>query len=293
VFSACLSAGKRQTGRVVGAILSSQRLIPEKEIPIIAMTRVLVEVEEAAIRGEGQMIKDRQKERLTKWVSVAVLLALLVIAGTPCQAQRIPEDVKSAVAFVLAPKPGGNTKPVGTGFFVEVKNSKPELSAVYFVTNKHVLLQAEDSPDLRSTLDVRLNAKDGKTTKTFSTNLVTRGKDRNVFFHSKDPAVDLAVVLVEPDRGKYEFNTLSADLITTKDQYSSLQIAEGSKVFFAGLFWQFTGERRNYPIVRFGRVAMVTDERVPVDKKGTTAELYLVEASYGRLGWNDVRASSE
>jgi hypothetical protein len=38
---------------------------------------------------------------------------------------------------------------------------------------------------------------------------------------------------------------------------------------------------------------MVTDERVPVDKKGTTAELYLVESSYGRLGWNDVRASSE
>lgn len=227
------------------------------------------------------LVKGTQKGRPQKWVSAAVLLASLFTTITLSLAQRIPEDVKSSVAFVLAPQPNGSLGPIGTGFFIEIKNPKTNLSALYFVTNKHVLSRTKGSSDFRPTLDIRLNAKDGNITRTFSTNLIAQGMDRNVYIHSDDPSVDLVVIPVAPDRGKYEFTALSVDLITTKDQYRSLEIAEGSEVFFTGLFHQFTGERRNYPIVRFGRVALVTDERIPVSKD-QAADLYLIESGvYG------------
>lgn len=69
-------------------------------------------------------------------------------------------------------------------------------------------------------------------------------------------------------------------MITTQVQYKEMKIAEGSDVFFTDLFTGHVGLQRNYPIVRFGRVALVTDEKIEWD--GTPNELYLIEAaSYG------------
>src|SRR5437879_5312472 len=50
-----------------------------------------------------------------------------------------------------------------------------------------------------------------------------------------------------------------------------LQIVEGTEVFFAGLFTPFAGEPRNYPVVRFGRIALVTGE--PISWEGTKMNL--------------------
>src|SRR2546430_15295912 len=43
------------------------------------------------------------------------------------------------------------------------------------------------------------------------------------------------------------------------------------EVFFAGLFTPFAGEPRNYPVVRFGRIALVTGE--PISWEGTKMNL--------------------
>ncbi len=70
------------------------------------------------------------------------------------------------------------------------------------------------------------------------------------------------------------------ELITTKEGFGELKIREGSDVFFTGLFSPFIGSQRNYPVVRFGRVALVTGEKIEWD--GELMDLYLVEAgSYG------------
>lgn len=51
-------------------------------------------------------------------------------------------------------------------------------------------------------------------------------------------------------------------------------------MFFAGLFTPYPGAEKNYPIVRFGRVALVTDEKI--EWGGKPMDLYLIEAgSYG------------
>jgi hypothetical protein len=56
-------------------------------------------------------------------------------------------------------------------------------------------------------------------------------------------------------------------------------IGEGDRLFFIGLLPQFYGENRNYPVVRTGSLALLTDEKI------TTAvgshHLYVAEVS----GW--------
>jgi hypothetical protein len=57
-------------------------------------------------------------------------------------------------------------------------------------------------------------------------------------------------------------------------------------VFFTGLFVAYYGEHRNNPIVRFGRVAMLPEDRIPwrtdATKPAENVRLYLLETqSYG------------
>src|SRR5262249_34363249 len=51
---------------------------------------------------------------------------------------------------------------------------------------------------------------------------------------------------------------------------------EGSEVFYPGLFASVPGVTRNQPIVRFGKVSLLSEERIPW-KKNEMLELYLVE----------------
>jgi hypothetical protein len=79
---------------------------------------------------------------------------------------------------------------------------------------------------------------------------------------------------------------MSEDLLSTKETFTQYNIAEGSHVFFVGLFATYYGEHTNVPIFRFGRMAMFPDEPVPwIDYQGRPqqqARLYLIEIqSYG------------
>ena len=108
------------------------------------------------------------------------------------------------------------------------------------------------------------------------------GEKRNVFTHN-DPSVDIAVIPFLPNKEMFDFKYLTDDMITTEKMYKNLEIREGSDVFFTGLFSPYPGARRNYPIVRFGRVALVTDEKIEW-QPGKKMDLYLVEV--GSFGGN-------
>ncbi len=69
-------------------------------------------------------------------------------------------------------------------------------------------------------------------------------------------------------------------MLVTKETFERLKIKEGDDVFFGGLFVPFTGAKKNIPIIRFGRVAMISDEKIPWD--GQQLDLYLMETqSFG------------
>jgi hypothetical protein len=94
---------------------------------------------------------------------------------------------------------------------------------------------------------------------------LTLNGQRIVFAHP-DPTIDLAVVPVVPSETLFDFEILSDDMLSTKDTFTQYNIAEGTDVFFVGLFTTYYGEHQNVPITRFGRMAMFPDELVPVDR---------------------------
>jgi hypothetical protein len=113
-----------------------------------------------------------------------------------------------------------------------------------------------------------------------------KGDGQNFVYTHPDATVDIAVVPALPDQAVFDFKALPEESLTTQESFSKLQIGEGSEVFFAGLLVQFFGEHRNYPVIRFGRVAMLPDERIrwadDPSKPAELAQLHLLETqTYG------------
>lgn len=210
----------------------------------------------------------------TTWLSLLVALGI----QTAAPAIQIPVQIKKAVVFIYAPLSATNDAPDGTGFLVVVPDPKVTNSfCCYLVTAKHVL-RPPDSPWLPQIL-VRINRRDGNADK-LPIDLHPDGKYKNVFVH-RDDTVDLAVIpFVPTPHETYDFLPLGQPMLTTKETFKALQIQEGSEVFFVGMFIHHLGTKRNTPIFRFGKVCLITDERISF--VGHERELYLIEASaYG------------
>jgi hypothetical protein len=214
---------------------------------------------------------------------------LILVVFTACALQwrsatggAVPPEVKSVVAFVFVPdKEPGKFLPWGTAFFVAVKDElDPSRTFVYLVTAKHVL-RAQDHKTWFPQVFVRLNTRTGGS-ELIPVPVILAEAHQTVFLHPSDPAADVAVIPALPDETRFDFKALGPELVTSKKDFAQLKIGEGSEVFFTGLFSPYVGTRRNYPVVRFGRVALVTDERVKFGE--SDADLYLVET--GSFGGN-------
>lgn len=198
-----------------------------------------------------------------------------------------PKDIPKTVVFVFLADTEGNPlvqngAPVanGTGFFVLVENKAGPGGWGYVVTAKHVLLDANGHFFKRVFL--RVNHKTAGSG-FIALDLETSGPRQSVFVHP-DPTVDIAVIPALPDQS-FEFLAIPTAMIKTKDEFKASTIQPGSDVFFSGLFVPHYGETRNIPIFRFGRVAMLTDDRVRWQEQGKPlemVELFLLETmSFG------------
>jgi Trypsin-like peptidase domain len=220
------------------------------------------------------------------------LMAFAIAVAMSCVSARaapLPPDVLKVVTFIfradavgsVARDASGKPIPWGTGFFVGIKIGDGTRMSGYLVTAKHVL-KDEQGNDLKRVY-VRLNAKDGDPV--FASLDLFENNVSRVYTHT-DSTVDLAVVPVAPDEQTTDFKMMFDELITTKESFKELKIGEGSDVFFVGLFTSFYGQHKNLPIARFGRVAMVSGEKVPwkdgPNSPEQEADLYLLETqSYG------------
>jgi hypothetical protein len=102
------------------------------------------------------------------------------------------------------------------------------------------------------------------------------GPSQTVFLDS-EVSVDVAVVAWPSTReaSKYDALVMDEGWLAVPEDLRSQKIGVGSEVFFTGMFVPFQGQQRNYPIVRFGRVAMMPDEKVPNNQLAFDA--YFVE----------------
>lgn len=205
---------------------------------------------------------------------IITLFLALTFFSCIYSAKAIPSEVKKSVAFIYTFEEKNNLTKGGTGFFIGEQNKQnAEQYSISLVTAKHVI-QTDDAKSFLPEISVRLNTIDGNSNM-FKVPLILSGADKNVFLH-EDPTVDLAVITILPDKNKYDFTFLESELLTKKEDVEKLNISEGSDIFFTGLFIPFMGENRIYPLVRFGKVALIPDERVLVN--GEKKEVYLIEA---------------
>lgn len=217
-------------------------------------------------------------------INFAAIIVSLSSFITVALAASIPPQVKQVVGFIYIAGKDGKPEPKGTAFLVRVKSTQnPDRAFGYVVTAKHVLQYQPDpkQPERRewfANVSLRLNTKDGKSD-FLNVPIVVAGAKKTVFLH-EDPTVDIAIIPGTADTNRFDFKVLPDEIITTEKDFRELKITEGSEVFFTGLFTPYTGTLRNYPIVRFGRVALITDERI--NFVGAAAHLYLIESgSYG------------
>lgn len=186
-------------------------------------------------------------------------------------------EVKKSVSFIFIKNKDGALIPNGTGFFVGVKHENNEqVMTSYFVTAKHVL--QDGSGCYYPEFFIRLNRLEGDSE--FFTFVTANLK---IIEHS-DKSVDIAVFEYLPTVGIYDFKCIPHSLIADKELIKQHEICEGDDVFFAGLFTPHYGAKKNQPIIRFGKVALITDEKIlwQVNNQPSYQDLYLLECqSFG------------
>ena len=218
---------------------------------------------------------------MKKQITLLIAFFVLVIVTSSFAMPFIPRGLKKVVAFVYVEKKG-KWEVNGTGFFVGVKIPRqPETHKLYFVTSKHVLQKRDDRgrflDELYPSINIRLEGKEGKAELGDPPlTIIREGPKKNVFFH-EDSSVDLVVITYVPDPKRCDYDFVPDHGIATKEIFQKLRIAEGSEVFFIGLFWHHIGVEKNFPITRFGRVALISDEKIIWN--GKESDLYLMECT--------------
>ena len=217
-----------------------------------------------------------------------LITSLLSCSGTESIAETIPPDVKKVVTFIfkadklgklfLDPK-SNRPVPIGTGFFVAAKG---ELATAplyqYLVTAKHVLKDSDET--YFGKVFLRINKRVGDAD--FVPLDLTKDGKRLIFTDDSDDSVDIAVVPCRPDSQIFDFKVIPEEMVTTEQSFQTSNIAEGSDIFFAGLYTGYYGSKRNMPIVRFGRVSMIPEDRIQFEPNKPPEQLYMLETqSYG------------
>lgn len=195
----------------------------------------------------GQSISDQKK-------------AVVFIFGTihPLNPDKTPmtDAIGNRVAVAV---------PLGTGFFVTYPDGRlgAGYNFCYLVTAKHVLLDGDGT--FLSSVTIRLNLKSpvGDSEVGFIRDIpVTDAQGFLLWFHSEDPAEDAVVLPMFPDKHEFEFTTISTRTFLKDRDLNSGAVAEGDDLYFIGLMEQYYGIKRNYPLIRRGTLALLTDEYI-------------------------------
>lgn len=191
----------------------------------------------------------------------------------------IPPYFLQCIAFLYAKKPDarGRTQPIpgGSAFLVSMKD-KDGAETAYAITCRHVL---EACPPHHNMV-LRLNKTDGS-----PIDLPT--EQEQWICHQE---TDLAIVQIPLPCNLWCINNelfvRDEELIGHRPLMpAETTIGVGDEVFCPGLFQCYPGKLRNYPVVRFGNIALMPpEEKIPIEitHKGTPhrsvdMDAYLVE----------------
>lgn len=197
----------------------------------------------------------------------------------------VDEQYRQCVVFLYAdttdPISGlSDRRPVGTGFLVSMPLPGREIEvALYVVTARHIVDMTRGYG--LHPLIARINAADGG----------YQDIPMPDAAWNEHPTNDVAVgslVGARYDRSRpLDLKHIGLELFLTADVVrervtSGQPVGLGDDVFFTGLFTPHPGVRQNQPVIRFGSISLMPQEKVRVttDDRGSSAliDAYLVEA---------------
>ncbi|MBK7227087.1 MAG: trypsin-like peptidase domain-containing protein [Saprospiraceae bacterium] len=209
-------------------------------------------------------------------MKLLIFYVLLILFSLNGNAQSISE-IKSAVSFIYIKDSQNKLIAIGTCFFVGLESSHDNTKFhSYLVTAKHVL-QSKDGSFYKEVY-IRMNTIDSNSKYTLLP-IETGSMNKNLFLHN-DPTVDIAVIPYIPPKKNYQFKFLDSTFLRDRIGFKNLNLEEGTETFFTGLFTYYTGDKKILPIVRYGRIALITNEKI--EWVGMKREMLLLEtSSYG------------
>jgi len=179
--------------------------------------------------------------------------------------------IKQTVVYIFSGEVSGerltSLSPLGTGFFVAVPHLQVEGKIwPYFVTAKHVLKRTLD--EYWTEIFFRANVRDwssgsNQTGVDFCRLPILDGEGNLQWTIHSNPAVDLAVIQQFPRVDMYEFQSIPSTIFATHGLIQREEVAEGDEVFFPCFTPEIPQQRRNNPVIRFGKIALMSEEDIP------------------------------
>ncbi|MFZ0884282.1 MAG: hypothetical protein WAN14_12860 [Candidatus Acidiferrales bacterium] len=182
---------------------------------------------------------------------------------------RISNRLLKCVGFVSRYEPddeGGSRLIFGGTAFVVGVLMEGNMALAHIVTAKHVAEAIEPDEAV-----IAMNAKDGMP-------LSLRTGSNKWFYHpTEKDSVDVAVMPFGSARfDDYDIEWIPEQMFATDQRIKDFDIGLGDELFIIGLFTRFFGITKLTPIVRTGNIAMMPEEKLPVEGFGDM-EAYLAE----------------
>ncbi|MDQ5936538.1 MAG: hypothetical protein QG574_3874 [Cyanobacteriota bacterium erpe_2018_sw_21hr_WHONDRS-SW48-000092_B_bin.40] len=172
--------------------------------------------------------------------------------------ELIVPALKDTVLFVLSAV-GPVDKPVGTAFLVHINDKNSQRFSPFVVTNKHVLQNVDVDPDgtfngcqYLDKVRLRFNAADGQGYSIAE--MLVKGK---VIEH-QNPLVDLAVVPMRIVNGSSV--SIEGSVVYGSRFGNCPSFIEGRDTVTVSLLQTYAGHKLNHPILRFGKIALISEE---------------------------------
>lgn len=210
-----------------------------------------------------------------------ICIALCLFTLFPSSAMSTEElknpelrQARESVVFVFDDgKDLTKDSPIGTGFFVGLPTkANNALIAKFIITNAHVVKN-------RKKVQIRINHQDGKSCVSHTIDISS-----SAIFPS-DKSIDLVALSIPdvPDTNPVIFDY---SYILGDEDLKKAEIEEGTEVVSMGFLSPYAGFAKNFPVMRFGKLALITDENwwpsdVSKPQKGYVVEIYNVGGSSG------------
>jgi len=212
------------------------------------------------------------------------LVGLLHCLALRAQEGAFVADAAAGIAFLYdsgadacaAADPVKPVLPLGTGFFVGVplrQGAQPTAKGMLPVLR--ILFTTDHVIGDRSSVVLRVNRTDRSEFTCFPVSLRRQGAERNTFLPDRRE-VDLIAIII-PDIPGADPMLLSPSLLLSEKRLREFEVREGTEVFVVGYLFGYSGLRRNLPVAKFGRVALMSNEAWYMSSRGRLEKAFLVE----------------